>query len=104
MDVRAFGSWTSAQKTSFSCALSDGVKVFGSGSPPGYPPGRQWVILPKNFMFRPLLHSLTVCKLGVLYMARLLKVHFSGDFLGGVFDLLRSTCFLATPIENREIS
>ena len=42
MDDRAFGSWTSApdsaQKTSFSCAPVDGVKVLGSGRPPGYPP------------------------------------------------------------------
>ena len=37
MDVRAFGSRTSAQKTLFSCAPSDGVKVFGSGRPPGRP-------------------------------------------------------------------
>ena len=29
----------SAQKTLFSCTLSDGVKVLGPGRPPGYPPG-----------------------------------------------------------------
>ena len=56
MDVRAFGSRTSAQKT-FSCAPSDGVKVFGSGRPPGYPPGRPRDVPPKNFVFRLLFHS-----------------------------------------------
>ena len=38
MDVRAFGSRTSAQKTLFSCAPSDGVKVFGSGRGPDIRP------------------------------------------------------------------
>ena len=57
MDVRAFGSRTSAQKALFSCAPSDGVKVFGPGRPPGYPPGRLRDIPPKNFMFKLLFPS-----------------------------------------------
>ena len=32
MNVRAFGSRTSAQKSLFSCTPSDGVKVFGAGT------------------------------------------------------------------------
>ena len=38
-------------KTSISCALSDGVNVFGLGGPPGYPPGRPRDIPPKNLCF-----------------------------------------------------
>ena len=49
MDVRAFGARTSAHKTLFSCAPSDGVKAFGPGRPPGYPPGRPRDIQAKNF-------------------------------------------------------
>ena len=51
MDVRHFGSRSPAQKTLFSCAPSYGVKVFGPGRPPGYPPGRTRDIPPKNYMF-----------------------------------------------------
>ena len=47
-----FGSRTSAQKTLFSCAPRDGVKVFGPGRPPEYPPERPRDIPPQNFMFR----------------------------------------------------
>ena len=55
--LRPLGSWTSApsghgrprKKTLFSCAPSDGGKAFGSGRPPGYPPGRPRDIPPKNF-------------------------------------------------------
>ena len=41
----------------FSCAPSDGVKVFAPGRPPGYPPGRPRDIQPENFMFRLLFCS-----------------------------------------------
>ena len=60
MDVRAFGSRTSVQRTLFSYAPSDGVKVFGLGRPPGYPPGHSRDIPPKNFMFRRPFPSLLV--------------------------------------------
>ena len=43
-DVRAKETW-------FSCAPSDGVKVFGPGRPPGYPPGRPRDIPPQKFLF-----------------------------------------------------
>ena len=62
MDVRAFGSRTSMQKTLFSCAPSDGVKVLGPGRPPGCPPGRPRDITPKNFMFRLLFPSLRIVR------------------------------------------
>ena len=39
----------------FSCAPSDGMKVFGPGRE--YPPGRQRDIQPQNFMFRLLFPS-----------------------------------------------
>ena len=61
MEFRAFGSGTSAQKTLFFCALSDGQKVFGPGRPPRYPPGSTRDILPKNFMFRLLFPSSESC-------------------------------------------
>ena len=54
MDVRAFGSSAPSgparplEKTLFSCALSDGVNVFGPGRPPGYPPGRPQDIPPQK--------------------------------------------------------
>ena len=51
MDVHAFGSRTSAQKTSFSCAPSSGVRAFGPGRPPAYSPGPPRDIPPKNFLF-----------------------------------------------------
>ena len=47
MDVRAFGSRTSVQKTLFSCASSDGEKVFGPGRPPRYPPDIRGISRPK---------------------------------------------------------
>ena len=57
MDIHAYGSRTSAHKALFSCAPNDGVKVFGSGRPPGYPPGRPHDIPPNNFLFRLLSYS-----------------------------------------------
>ena len=39
------------KKNLFSCAPSDGVKAFGPGRLPGYPPRRPRDIPPKNFMF-----------------------------------------------------
>ena len=37
--------------------IADGVKAFGSGCPPRYPPGRPRDIPPKNLMFRLLFRS-----------------------------------------------
>ena len=48
-------------KSLCSCAPSDGVKVFGSGRPPKYPPERRQDIPPKEFMLAWLpLQSLVV--------------------------------------------
>ena len=64
-------SWTSAplgqgrprKKTLFSCAPSDGVRVFGSGRPPGYLPGRPRDIPPKKFMFGLLFPFLKILRI-----------------------------------------
>ena len=37
MDVRTFGSWTSAQETILSCDPSSGAKSLGPGRPPRLP-------------------------------------------------------------------
>ena len=48
MDIRAFGSRTSAQKTCFSCAPSDGVKVSGWDVRPDIRPDVREISRPKN--------------------------------------------------------
>ena len=55
--LRVIDSRTTVQKTFFSCAPSDGEKVFEPGRPPGYPPRRPRDIPSKNFMFRLLVCS-----------------------------------------------
>ena len=64
VEACAFGSRRSAQKNVYFPALranrSDGVKVFGPGCLPGYPPWRARDIPPKSFMFRVLFRSWTL--------------------------------------------
>ena len=50
MDVRAFGSWTSAP-TCFFQDLEGLTEGFAPGRPPGYPRGRPPDIRPKNLLF-----------------------------------------------------
>ena len=51
MDVRAFGSWTSAPKCLFFQDFEGLTEVFAPGRPPGYPRGRPPDIRPQNLLF-----------------------------------------------------
>ena len=50
MDVRAFGSWTSAPTCSFFQYFKGLTELFARGFPPGYPRGRPPDIQPKNLL------------------------------------------------------
>ena len=58
MDVRAFGSWTSAPKSLFFQDFEGLTEVFAPGRPQGYPRGRPPDIQPQNLLFGLLLFSL----------------------------------------------
>ena len=51
MDVRAFGSWTSAPNCLFFQDFEGLTEVFAPGRPPGYPRGRPPDVGPKTCSF-----------------------------------------------------
>ena len=57
MDVRAFGSWTSAPKCLFFQDFEGLTEVFAPGRPQGYPRGRPPDIRLQNLLFGLLFHS-----------------------------------------------
>ena len=60
MDVRAFGSWTSAPTCLFFLNFEGLSKVFAPGHPPGYPRGRPPDVQPQNLPFGLLFSFLTL--------------------------------------------